>query len=66
MHGQHALLPNNGTTQENGHQSMVTYLQPLGGQSMQSQGQVLIAASDVQGNLTLHNVQGNGLGARKS
>lgn len=41
---------------------MVTYLQPLGGigvpVSNMEQGQVIMASSDLQGNLTLHNVPG--------
>ena len=44
----------------NANQSLVTYLQPLGslGVPNMEQGQVIIGASDMQGNLTLHNVAG--------
>ena len=52
--GQQTLIPASST---NGQQPLVTYLQPLGLQgSVMEQGQVLMAASDMQGNLTLHNV----------
>lgn len=57
--GQQGLIP---SSSNNGQQNMVTYLQPLGGigvpVSNMEQGQVIMASSDLQGNLTLHNVPG--------
>ena len=56
--GQQSLLSSGG----NNNGSLVTYLQPLGNLgvpvSNMDQNQVIITSSDLQGNLTLHNVPG--------
>ena len=55
--GQQSLMSSN-----NNNGSLVTYLQPLGNigvpVSNMEQSQVIMASSDLQGNLTLHNVGG--------
>lgn len=58
------------SSSNNGQPSLVTYLQPLGSigvpVSNMEQGQVIMAASDLQGNLTLHNVPAMGQGNKRN